>query len=902
MPSQCSSFCSMFLNLAGKITRLVNYIFISVCIILVVSDPQILVPKLQDGMYVFASLLTAIWVTSGFVAFVHRRLSWERCNIWEPGWAAGLNAEGEPKPGGKLFFLYILQLQPVLIAIKACSTGMSQELKEEKALTALCEGAPSALLQVYALLVEGPKGNPAILCLSVVSSICTVAVGLNNSYEVFLAPGERQQQGKLQGTFLTGFRACDFFARIGVWAFLGVALRPTETKHHGVQQPYLPFLVVAELLLISVLLKVNLKLKTWWGLLEKQTFIGVMQAFLGTFWSCHGKNLLRQHRLARALLMLRTLQVVATFWLLALVYSRGECSLAAQPVVVLLALATMGAFTLTFLVVAADEIGMAWFAVNFFPLSSGWRGGKLELAARYGVVPRVEHLLREPSDFSEEDRVASFCQAAEAGHISVLHTFVKFGVSPAAMWKGHAAAHHAAAEGRMDVIEALQALGANPMEACDDDGRSCVFIAAAYGHLDVVLAQKEAGCDVDKARKDGRNALFLPAEYGYLDVVMALKEAGCDVHKTDSDGLTPLFLAAKAGHLHVVLALLEAGCDVDKTEKNGWTPVSIAARSNHLHVVKALMGAGCDVDKADKYGRTPICIAAENGHLDVVKALQEGGCDIDKADNIGRYPFLIAAENGHVDTVKALKEAGCAVNKADKYGLTPMHIAARYGRLEVMKALQVVGCGMEMALHHALLGNAAHILATVEFLLAIVDVNAGIGGARPLDIAHERHPNSPVLDALVKAGAVAGPRPQLVGLTALKPRAAPPHAFRFFTCGLPDLAQSSGKFYYEIQLLSDFRAAQVGWLTPDFQAGEFDGKGVGDDQNGWAFDGRGCKMWHNFTGCEALAMKEWEVQDVLGFAIDLDAGEIQLRRGLAEQPITMPFQAHRKQMQLAEIK
>lgn len=126
--------------------------------------------------------------------------------------------------------------------------------------------------------------------------------------------------------------------------------------------------MVAELLRISVLLKVNLKLKTWWGLLEKQTFIGVMQAFLGTFWSCHGKNLLRQHRLARALLMLRTLQVVATFWLLALVYSRGECSLAAQPVVVLLALATMGAFTLTFLVVAADEIGMAWFAVNFFPL------------------------------------------------------------------------------------------------------------------------------------------------------------------------------------------------------------------------------------------------------------------------------------------------------------------------------------------------------------------------------------------------------------------------------------------------------------------------------------------------------------------------------------------------------
>ncbi|CAK9060524.1 unnamed protein product [Durusdinium trenchii] len=118
-------------------------------------------------------------------------------------------------------------------------------------------------------------------------------------------------------------------------------------------------------------------------------------------------------------------------------------------------------------------------------------------------------------------------------------------------------------------------------------------------------------------------------------------------------------------------------------------------------------------------------------------------------------------------------------------------------------------------------------------------------------------------------------RPRLIGLTALRPQEAPPDREVWLTCGLPELAQSSGKFYYEVQLLSEFDSPQIGWLNATFQAGEYSGEGVGDDPHSWAFDGERCLWWNN--GKKPLQLDSpWKAQDVLGFAIDLDEGKMQL--------------------------
>ena len=71
--------------------------------------------------------------------------------------------------------------------------------------------------------------------------------------------------------------------------------------------------------------------------------------------------------------------------------------------------------------------------------------------------------------------------------------------------------------------------------------------------------------------------------------------------------------------------------------------------------------------------------------------------------------------------------------------------------------------------------------------------------------------------------------------------------------------------------------------------GEVDGGGVGNDANGWAFDGQRRCCWHGGRR-EPLQIAPWKVNDVLGLAIDLDEGQMQLRT--EQQELTMPFKAH----------
>ncbi|CAE7216414.1 RSPRY1 [Symbiodinium sp. CCMP2592] len=121
-------------------------------------------------------------------------------------------------------------------------------------------------------------------------------------------------------------------------------------------------------------------------------------------------------------------------------------------------------------------------------------------------------------------------------------------------------------------------------------------------------------------------------------------------------------------------------------------------------------------------------------------------------------------------------------------------------------------------------------------------------------------------------------RLRLEGLTGLKPQAADFEQGRvgidqWVTVGCPQLAQASGKLYYEMELLGDFTNPQVGWLTTSFESGDADSRGVGDDTHGWAFDGARKLWWHN--GKKKLEMAAvWERGDVLGFALDLDSGEM----------------------------
>ena len=1044
-------------------------------------------------MFVFALLMILIWLGSGCVAFGHRYVSWERCSFETHlgYWASGLNEHGERKPGFKIFVLYLAQIQPVIMAWDGWLHGMTRHLREEKMLAALAEGAPSSLLQLYAMMLEPPQENLLdllILCGSITMSILTVAVGINNAYELCVPESRKLEKTKLPPGALLCFRWCDSFSRIGAWALLGMCLRPIGAKLHGVQQPYLPLILAAELLLITAVVKsrsfgLNLALSQ---LFKKEFVVSVMASFLGTYWCCNTADLVAQHRFSRSLLALRIMQTLGILWFCAWSFSiavGSDCLAVEEPAVVIIALLVLFTFAVTFLTALAHDVAMSLFALPFFPVIAGHQGGRLELAARFGVAWQIPRLLRAAE---EDDGVAALCQAAEAGQSSVIHALVGAGVSTTAKWRGQSALHWAAKGGHVSTIQALQSCGESDLERATEDRRTAGMLAAHNGHVEVMQFLHRAGCDLDRADSNGWTAGILAVEYGHLEVVKFLHTAGCDLEKANNNGNTAGILAADSGHVEVMQFLYRAGCDLDKANNNGDTAGILAARSGHLEVVKFLHRAGCDFGKADNDGWTAGILAARNGHLEVVKFLHRAGCDFGKADNDGWTAGILAAENGHLEVVKFLHRAGCDFGKANNHGWTAGIWAARNGHLEMVRFLHRAGCDLEkannngntagilaarsghlevvkflhragcdfgkanndgdtagifaaqnghvevvqflhragcdldradsngwtagiLAAHNGHLevvrflhtagcdldkanhnGNTAGIFAAqeghlevvqflhragcdldkannkgwtagigaaqnghlevvkflhragcdldkannngytagifaaqnghlevvqflhragydlgvrslhaaadgdhlmvVEFLVGFVDVNAaGIGKARALDIAKAKDPNGPVTEALLLAGARPGPEPQLVGLTALKPPDTPPHGYVWFTCGAPNLAQSRGKFYHEIQILSEFRSLQLGWLSTDFEGGEVDCVGVGDDANGWAFDGQRCCWWHGGRR-EPLQIAPWKVNDVLGLAIDLDEGQMQLRTG--QQELTMPFKAH----------
>ena len=1091
------------------------------------SDVYVTYKYCKQRMYVFALLMILIWLGSGCVAFGHRYVSWERCRPYTniDYFELGLNEHGEPKPGFKSFTLYVAQIQPVIMAWDGWLHGMTRHLREEKMLAALAEGAPSSLLQLYAMMLEPPNENLfdlLILCGSIAMSILTVAVGINNAYELCVPESRKLEKTKLPPGALLCFRWCDSFSRIGAWALLGMCLRPIGAKLHGVQQPYLPLILAAELLLITAVFKsrgfgLNL---AWSELFKKELLVSVMACFLGTYWCCNTADLAAQHRLFRSLLALHIMQTLGILWLCAWSFSiavGSECLAVEQPAVVIVALLVLFTFAVTFLTALAHDVAMCFFALPFFPVIAGHRGGRLELAARFGVALQIPRLLRAAEE--DDDGLAALCQAAKAGHVAVIHALVDAGVSLTAKWRGQSALHWAARGGHVSTIQALQSCGETDLERATDHGETAAMLAAKNGHLEVVqflhrarcdldkadnkgftagigaafkghvevveflhragcdldkanndgwtagiLAAENghvevvqflhragcdldkannkgftagifaafnghlevveflhrAGCDLDKANNDGSTAGILAAENGHVEVVQFLHRAGCDLDKADNngdtagilaahnghlevvqflhragcdldkannDGSTAGILAAENGHVEVVQFLHRAGCDLDKANNDGWTAGILAAPNGHLEVVQFLHRAGCDLDKANNKGFTAGIFAAFKGHLEVVEFLHRAGCDLDKANNDGWTAGILAAENGHVEVVQFLHRAGCDLDKANNKGFTAGIFAAFKGHLEVVEFLHRAGCDLDKAnndgstagilaaenghvevvqflhragcdldkanndgwtagmlaahnghvevvqfLHRAGCdldkanndGSTAGILAArnghlevvqflhssgchfgvrslhaaaegdhlmvVEFLLGFVDVNAaGIGKVRALDIARAKDPNGPVTEALLLAGAAPGPDPRLVGLTALKPLETPPHGYIWFTCGAAKLAQSRGKFYHEIQILSEFGWPRLGWLGTDFVGGEVDYVGVGDDAHGWAFDGQRLCCWHGGRR-EPLQIAPWKVNDVLGFAIDLDEGQMQLRT--EQQELTMPFKAH----------
>ena len=481
------------------------------------SDAYVTYTYLTDGMYIFASLLIVIWLGSGTLGFIHRYVSWELCSFEtdEQFFVLQLNDRGEPKPGFKSFMLYVLQVQPLLMAYEAWDDGMSESLKEEQMLTAVCEGAPSSLLQMYALLVETPKGNPWILAGSIGMSIHTVAKAVNQAF-LHSKPEEKPQLRALPEVALTLFRCCDAFTRVNLWALLGFSLRPGDVGRHGLQQPWLPLLMAAEMFLMILIFKsswfgFNL---TWKRLWSKENFITLIASFLGTPWCCREKQLQKQVRFARWIVLFRTVGACVILSFAARMSS--NCDVMMKTVVAIVLILTSFTFAITTITALMNDILLTCCHVALFPITTGLRdgeGGELELACRLGSISTIRQLI---ADADAESRMAAMCQAAQDGNVSVVQCLCDLGVSINAKWEGKTAMHFAATEGQVDCLAFAKK---EALEMVDSDGRTAAHFAAEFGHLEVLHFLQSCGCQLDAADDDGYTPALYAAQQGHKEIL-----------------------------------------------------------------------------------------------------------------------------------------------------------------------------------------------------------------------------------------------------------------------------------------------------------------------------------------------------------------------------------------------
>jgi ankyrin repeat protein len=222
----------------------------------------------------------------------------------------------------------------------------------------------------------------------------------------------------------------------------------------------------------------------------------------------------------------------------------------------------------------------------------------LLFAARAGHIESARRLLAAgaPVNDAAADGTSALVTAAHSGHTAAALALLEAGADANAAGSGYTALHIAIRRGDLALVKALIARGARP------DARLVKATPARRLSDDVGLTRSLVGA----------TPLWLAAFFGHAEIVSILAAAGADLNAGANDGSTPLMAAIGRNPQTAVLVarrLLDAGADVNASDENGATVLHRAVTAGFTDVVRLVAEKGANLEARNRQGQTPLMLA-----------------------------------------------------------------------------------------------------------------------------------------------------------------------------------------------------------------------------------------------------------------------------------------------------
>ena len=247
----------------------------------------------------------------------------------------------------------------------------------------------------------------------------------------------------------------------------------------------------------------------------------------------------------------------------------------------------------------------------------------------------------------------------------------------------------AAREGDAHALRELLATEPDLVLRTEEQGRTALHYAAAYGHVEVCVALADAGADVNAQDEDGETPLHYAIRRNQPAAAEFLLEQDADTELRNAYGRTPLLLVAReTGKVEMARLLIAAGADVNTMDRFGAPPLGLAAWRGFLGLVNLFLDEGAKLPPADSWDAKGLAmLSAEKGLERLFLLCADSGVDLSIRNDRGGSLLHSASQGGSELIVARMLDMGFEVNERDRYGRVPLHYAAEMGRAAVAQTL-----------------------------------------------------------------------------------------------------------------------------------------------------------------------------------------------------------------------